>query len=94
MPRRQVDAAFSNARRKDTFQHRSIYSYYVGDGWLEFTLHFDENSRLRRLYVDHKNLQKEGGVELKLSLPKDGQSMAEFREPVSRYVAQAHRIAS
>ena len=59
MPRDQAENAFRSAIRKEKFSHTSIFSYYFKGGWVEFVLHFDEHSRLRRLYIRHKNLKQQ-----------------------------------
>lgn len=66
MDRQKAEAAFANACRTDTFTHSSLFSYYFNEGWLEFELRFDEESRLRRLYVRHRDLPQEQGLELTL----------------------------
>ncbi|MFT4553817.1 MAG: hypothetical protein ACI9S8_002459 [Chlamydiales bacterium] len=66
MPRRKAEALFTAAVKKERFRHESLYSYYFSDSWVEFVLHFDNDSRLRRLYIHHKDLCEEQGVELLL----------------------------
>lgn len=66
MPRRKAEALFTTAVRKERFRHESLYSYYFRDSWMEFVLHFDNDSRLRRVYIQHKDLCEEEGVELLL----------------------------
>jgi hypothetical protein len=56
MPRKTAENAFKHALRKECFQHSSLFSFYFNEGWLEFALHFDETSKLRRLYIRHKLL--------------------------------------
>lgn len=67
MPREVAESAFQNAQRKEKFSRNSLYSYYMYEGWLEFSLYFDEQSRLRRIYVQHKLLAAERGVEIPLN---------------------------
>ena len=67
MPRELAEAAFQKAQRKDKFGRSSIFSYYFEEGWLEFNLLFDEKSRLRRVYLQHRQLAHEQGVEIKLT---------------------------
>lgn len=64
MPRRSAEALFSLAVRKERFRNESLFSFYFQDSWVEFVLHFDEASRLRRVYVQHQDLDAEEGVEL------------------------------
>lgn len=66
MPRQQVEDAFNSAQRKECFKHNSLYSYYFNEGWLEFILHFDDRSRLRRIYLQHKVIKEAGGIEIAL----------------------------
>lgn len=57
MPREQAEEVFCNALRKECFQTTTLISYYFNEGWMEFSLQFDNQSRLRRLYIQHKYLQ-------------------------------------
>lgn len=67
MPRKDAEKAFQNALQKDRFQQMSLFSYYFNEGWLEFVLQFDEQSRLRRLYLQHKQISQEEGIEIPLN---------------------------
>lgn len=58
MPREQAEEIFRSALRKERFQQNSLFSYYFKGKWMEFILHFDEQSRLRRLYICHKDLKQ------------------------------------
>ncbi len=58
MPRHQAEDMFRYALRKEKFQQNSLFSYYFKGGWMEFVLQFDEQSRLRRLYIRHKDLKQ------------------------------------
>lgn len=66
MPRNQAEAAFRSAQRKERFKNNSLYSYYFNEGWMEFVLQFDDDSRLRRIYIQHKTIQEERGIEIQL----------------------------
>jgi hypothetical protein len=66
MPREKAEEAFQTAQRKERFQQNTLISYYFNEGWMEFVLHFDEQSRLRRIYVNHKQIEKERGIEIPL----------------------------
>ncbi len=66
MPRHIAEEAFRNARCKELFKSSSLFSFYFTEGCLEFVLHFDEQSLLRRLYIHHKQLKQERGVEIRL----------------------------
>jgi hypothetical protein len=70
MPREIAEAAFQSAQRKEKFGRNSLYSYYFHEGWLEFSLHFDEQSRLRRIYLQHKQLTTDSGIEIPLNVSK------------------------
>ncbi len=67
MPREEAEAAFQTALRKEKFLHNSLFSYYFNEGWMEFVLQFDEHSRLRRIYIQHKKITQEEGIEIPLS---------------------------
>lgn len=67
MPREAAEAAFQSAQRKECFGRNSLFSYYFHEGWLEFNLYFDEHSRLRRIYLQHKRLASDKGVEIPLN---------------------------
>lgn len=66
MPRQEAEEAFKRALRKERFKNSSLYSYYFNEGWLEFVLLFDESARLRRVYLIHKQIPAEEGVEIAL----------------------------
>ncbi|MCH9625371.1 MAG: hypothetical protein S4CHLAM123_05450 [Chlamydiales bacterium] len=51
MPRELAEAMFKSALRKETFKSSSLFSYYFNKGWLVITLHYDEEARLRRAYL-------------------------------------------
>lgn len=60
MPREEAEAYFSSAVKKERFRHQSLYSYCFKstqkDCWVEFILDFDQHSRLRRMYLEHKEM--------------------------------------
>jgi hypothetical protein len=58
MSREQAEDIFRKALRKERFPHNSLFSYHFNGGWMEFVLQFDEQSRLRRLYIRHKDLKQ------------------------------------
>lgn len=64
--REAAERVFEKALRKEIFQHSSLFSYYFTEGWLEVILQFDDQSRLRRLYIQHKLIPEEEGVEISL----------------------------
>lgn len=57
MPREQAEDIFRRALRKERFQQNTSFSYHFKSGWMEFILQFDEQSRLRRVYIRHKDLK-------------------------------------
>jgi hypothetical protein len=66
MPREMAENAFERAPCKEKFRDRTLISFQFNEGWMEFDLQFDSESRLRRIYVQHKNINQERGVEIKL----------------------------
>lgn len=67
MSRKKAEEAFQGALKKEHFRQKSLFSYYFNEGWLEFILLFDEESRLRRIYIQHKQIPEELGLEIPLS---------------------------
>ncbi len=67
MSREEAENAFFTAQRKERFVGNSLYSYYFNEGWIEFVLQFDDNARLRRLYLHHKSIKEDEGIEIPLS---------------------------
>lgn len=67
MPRELAEDAFHLALRSDRFGQKSLFSYYFNEGWMEFVLQFDEQSRLRRIYLQHKYIQNDIGLEIPLN---------------------------
>lgn len=67
MPREKAEEAFKTAQRTERFRQNTLVSYYFSEGWMEFILHFDEQSRLRRIYIHHKHIEKERGIEIPLN---------------------------
>lgn len=68
MPREQAEKAFVTAQRKERFAQNTLFSFYFNEGWLEFSLHFDNDARLRRMYIQHKKIKQHRGVEIPLML--------------------------
>ncbi len=66
MPRNKAEEAFQHAQCRETFKNSTLFSFYFTEGWMEFMLEFDNDSRLRRLYLHHKSIKQERGVEIKL----------------------------
>lgn len=67
MPRSKAENTFQGAQKKEVFMRSSLFSYYFNEGWLEFKLEFDSNSLLRRVYIQHKDIQEDQGIELHLA---------------------------
>ncbi len=69
MPRDQAEKIFRSACKRERFLNRSLFSYYIADGWLAFECIFDEKERLRRVFVQHKAFQvePEEGIEINLA---------------------------
>lgn len=67
MPRDKAEEAFQGAQRTERFQQNTLISYYFSEGWMEFVLSFDEKSRLRRIYLQHKQICSDKGIEIQLS---------------------------
>lgn len=73
MPRDKAEEAFQGAQRTERFKQNTLISYYFSEGWMEFVLFFDEQSRLRRVYLQHKHITQHEGIEIHLNrmLPKE-----------------------
>lgn len=67
MPREKAEEAFKTAQRTERFRQNTLVSYYFSEGWMEFILYFDEQSRLRRIYIHHRQIEKDQGIEIPLS---------------------------
>ena len=67
MPRMQAEKAFSGAQRKEHFHRSSLFSYYFNEGWMEFNLEFDNDARLRRVYIHHRSIDQDRGIEIHLA---------------------------
>lgn len=65
MPRSQAESTFGTALRKERFQNESLYSYHINGKWIEFVLHFDDQARLRRLYLSHKDFKEKHEITIK-----------------------------
>jgi hypothetical protein len=66
MPREEAEEAFEKAHSKEQFKRSSLFSFYFSEGWIEFVLEYDEQSLLRRMYLQHKNIKQERGIEISL----------------------------
>jgi hypothetical protein len=66
MSRTLAESTFESALKKETFKSCSLFSYYFNKGWLVFALYFDEDSRLRRVYLQCPNYAPIDGFDLSL----------------------------
>lgn len=66
MPREDAEEVFQTALRKERFCRNTLFSYYFNEGWMEFILEFDDQSRLRRMYVQCNQITAEKGIEIPL----------------------------
>lgn len=66
MPRDAAELVFHHATCKEVFRHKTLVSYYLPEGWIEFVLCYDNEERLRRVYLNHKEIENESGVEIPL----------------------------
>ena len=66
MSREDAEQVFFSAQCKEIFKDRTLISYQFNEGWMEFDLQFDSDSRLRRLYIQHNKIEAERGYEIKL----------------------------
>jgi hypothetical protein len=53
MGRTLAESTFESALKKEMFKSCSLFSYYFNKGWLVFALHFDDDGRLRRVYLQY-----------------------------------------
>lgn len=68
MQRAEAESKLRSAIRKERFKNSSLFSYHLFHGWLAFKMVFDQENRLRRLYLQHKDLKTptDEGLEIKL----------------------------
>jgi hypothetical protein len=66
MTRREVENTFLSAEKKEHFSRHSLYSYYFSKGWLGFFVSFDQDLKLRRVYLQYKSLRYQDFIELYL----------------------------
>lgn len=66
MCRESAEKSFRCAFKKEHFHSSTLFSYYFSEGWLVFTLHFDEEQRLRRLHLQCPHSFQENGFDLLL----------------------------
>lgn len=51
MERSLAEGNFRHAKKFEKFCRESHFSYCFNGNWVDFTLHFDQQDRLRRLYI-------------------------------------------
>lgn len=66
MPREEAEAAFSCAVCKEKFYDNTVCSFCFNQGRIVFVLKFDDQNRLRRIYMQHKLIRSDQGVEIPL----------------------------
>ena len=67
MSREKAEEAFFGAPLKEKFRNNTLVSYCFTEGWVEFILQFDDNSKLRRIYLQHKDIKQDCGLEIQLN---------------------------
>jgi len=67
MSREDAEKAFFAAPLKEKFQNNTLFSYCFNEGWVEFILQFDDNSKLRRIYLQHRGIKQDRGLEIQLN---------------------------
>lgn len=73
MSRTLAESTFESALKKESFRSCSLFSYYFNKGWLVFALYFDEDGRLRRIYLQCPACEPIDGFDL----PLDEEILAE-----------------
>lgn len=68
MSREKAEEAFYGAPLKEKFKNNTLVSYCFTEGWVEFILQFDDQSKLRRIYLQHKNIEHDRGLEIQLNI--------------------------
>lgn len=64
MRRAEAESVFDKALRKERFSHHSHFAYHFEGNWLEFVLQFDDQEKLRRVYLHHKDIPSLQGQEM------------------------------
>lgn len=75
MHRQQAEEFFQHAHCHEHFKQSSLFSFYFTEGCLEFVLQYDDQSLLRRMYIQHPRFKQERGIEIRLT-PVNHKSMA------------------
>lgn len=66
MPREQAERTFFKASYKEHFCNESHFSYCFKQGVIDFTLTYDGENRLRRLYLNHRGMELDQKLEIPL----------------------------
>lgn len=78
MPREEAERAFKTATHRERFQRNTVCSYDFNQGRVIFVLKFDEEGKLRRMYLQHKEIMSDQGLEIPLAWnPSKGGHLAE-----------------
>jgi hypothetical protein len=68
MPRALAEEAFKTALKKECFGKKTHFSFCFSEDWIVFVLHFDEEALLRRIYIHHKHIEQDQGIEIPLHI--------------------------
>ncbi len=66
MSRKRAEQTFESALKRETFKSCSLFSYYFNKSWLVIALYFDEQDRLRRVYLQCPACEKFDGFDIPL----------------------------
>lgn len=65
MPRFRAESHFRSPVKSESFPNRTLFSYYLGKGWVVVSLYYDDQALLRRVSLQFpKNLE-----DISLDLP-------------------------
>jgi hypothetical protein len=67
MCRATAEKAFRHATRCERYDNTTRYFFRFAEGWVEFELLFDENNKLRRLFLHHRSIQNQDRIEITLA---------------------------
>ena len=66
MPRSRAEALFRTPIKKEIFPSSTLFSYYLGKGWVVVSLYYDQQSLLRRVSVELPTNLTTGRLDLPL----------------------------
>ncbi len=66
MSRGRAEQTFESALKKESFNSSSLFSYYFNKSWLVIALYFDEQDRLRRVYLQSPACENFDGFDIPL----------------------------